>query len=181
MTSIVENSMDSFLARTELSKKEVSNHNFKNMAMAVVGSGVIIGNGLSNAILCMAGETKSTEDTLNGNDGEGFVNNLNNGTASGGKLNGAKTSIIGILGDGYSIVRSGALILILIACIIAIVKLAGSSGQSSNDGKSGIIRGCIALLCLAALGSFVGLCFSIGGTLFDSDSTSDRSEVQFRD
>lgn len=175
MNSVVENSMDSFLARTELSKKEVSNHNFKNMAMAVVGSGVIIGNGLSNTILCMAGDSskiKSTEEGLKGNDGEGFVDQLNADKVGTNKLSGAESSIIGILGDGYSIARSAVLIIILIACLISIAKLAGSSGQSSNDGKSGIVRGAIAILILAALGSFVGLCFNIGSGLFDDASTT---------
>ena len=177
MTSVIENNMDSFLARTESSKKEVSNHNFRNMAMAVVGSGVFIGNGLSNSILCMAGddEDNSTDKALVGNDGAGFVDKLDGGKTGNDKLSGAEKSIIGILGDGYSIVRSGALILILIACIIAIVKLAGSSGQSSNDGKSGIVRGAIALLCLAALGSFVGLCFNIGSGLFDNTSNTTQN------
>lgn len=122
-----------------------------------------IGTQFANRVECFA-----KGQILNSGSDDGikeFVNGVNNGAYDDGQFGNATTQISKVGGSSYRALRSVALIIVMIAGIIAFIKIAGGSGQGQNDGKSGLVKVAMAVCALAALGGFAGLCFEVGSQL----------------
>lgn len=169
--------MDSYLTSIDSKKNVFKKANLNSVFTATT----TIGSLIKTNILGLAAPTKAPAKAptkaptkapddgavqIFNSDAESFVNSLESGSVSSGKLDTVQNTAVGLTGQSFSIVRTVALILILIAAIIALIKIAMSNSQGKNEGKTGLVWALFAVVALAALGSFVGLAFEVGTNLF---------------
>lgn len=158
--------MASYLNSMETRKKVCD----KNMGLkaAVGGIGMAV-SAMADSLVCKA-DTKYFKSNDNDDGGVGdYIEKLDQGKVvddKDKKLSKATDTAVGISAEVYMAMRTVGLILCLVCLIWSIIKLAGSSGRSQDEAKSGIGKGVIAIIALGSLAGFVTFAFQIGSDLF---------------
>lgn len=159
--------MESYLNSME-KRKKVCN---KNMGLkAAVGGLGMAASAMTNSLVCKA-DTKYFKDSGKSDDGGAgdYINELDQGKVvddKNKKLSKVTDTAVGMSAEVYMMMRTVGLILCLVCLIWSIIKLAGSSGRSQDEAKSGIGKGVIAIVALGSLAGFVTFAFQIGSDLF---------------
>lgn len=180
MNSVMEYDLGTFLNRNEQNHSEISRRTLGNMMKGVVGSGVSLGLYMAQTVVNFATSTTVAPAQFgtgnNKKDAKGFINDLQNtDTYKNDGVENFGNKAIGFASSGFSMVRTLVLIAVLIACLVAIVKLGSGSGQGQNDGKSGLVKGAMALFGIGALAALIGLLYNIGSSAFSlSENKTDE-------
>lgn len=157
--------MESYLNSME-TRKKVCN---KNMGLkAAVGGLGMAASAMTNSLVCKA-ETKYFKSKDGDDDGGAgdYIKNLDEDKVAGDKkLSKVTDTAVGMSAEVYLMMKSVGLIICLSFLIWSIIKLAGSSGRSQDEAKSGIGKGAISIIALGSLAGFVTFAFQIGSDLF---------------
>lgn len=97
-----------------------------------------------------------------------YVDSMESGEVSSEmkKLASGGTSVTGMAGQIFVIIRTVVFILILIFSLIALVKLALEGGKGRGEGKQLLGRSLISIFAVASVASFIGVVWSVGSGLW---------------
>ena len=151
-------------------KKNVYNKNtgFK----AAMGGLAVTASTMANNLVCRADTQyfKSTDEKDNDGGAGAYIEKLDQDNVSGDnkKLSKLTDTAVGMSAEVYLMMKTVGLILCLVCLIWAIIKLAGSSGRSQDEAKSGIGKGVLAIIALGSLTGFVTFAFQLGNEMFQT-------------